>query len=72
MMDGIFDACVRLLVVLANHTDMTYKAINVWVFVIVWPVLTLSLIVLAMSQWLALRTLRRRLADRPRPSKGPD
>ena len=43
-MDQIFDWCVRVLVYWAGILGITYKEINVWVFVIVWPILTLFLI----------------------------
>jgi len=44
MMDQIFDWCVRVLVYWAGVIGITYKEINVWVFVIVWPILTVILI----------------------------
>jgi hypothetical protein len=51
MMDQIFDWCVGVLVYWAGIFGITYKEINVWVFVIIWPVLTILLIViLAMQQ----------------------
>jgi len=58
MIDQIFDACVRLLVVLANSFGLTYKAINVWVFVILWPIVTVGLIALVFLQQLQIRKLR--------------
>ena len=53
MMNEIFDWCVRLLIFLAAQFGMTYKEINVWIFVIIWPVITIVLIV-----WLILQQLR--------------
>lgn len=44
MVDIIFDACVALLVWLAQGLGITYQAINVWIFVVVWPLLFLWLI----------------------------
>lgn len=58
MIDQIFDACVRLLVVLANGFGLTYKAINVWVFVILWPIVTVVLIALVFLQQLQIQKLR--------------
>ena len=59
MIDEVFDWCVRLLVFLAPQFGMTYKEINVWIFVIIWPVITIVLIV-----WLILQQLRiRRLLN---------
>ena len=44
MMDRIFDWCVDVLVYWAGILGITYKEINVWVFVIIWPVLTILLV----------------------------
>ena len=54
MMDRVFDLCVRLLLFLAPRLGMTYKEINVWIFVIIWPIITLVLIV----QQIRIRRLR--------------
>ena len=43
-MDQIFDWCVQVLVYWAGVLGITYKEINVWVFVILWPILTVLLI----------------------------
>ncbi len=40
-MDYIFDLCVELLEWGARMTGLTYKEINIWVFVIIHPLLTL-------------------------------
>jgi hypothetical protein len=50
MMDSVFDACVQLLLTLAEWTGLTYKEVNVWIFVIVWPLFTLGLVILAICQ----------------------
>jgi hypothetical protein len=52
MIDAIFDLCVQLLVWLADLLGITYKAVNVWIFVIIWPILTLGLI------WIVFRQRR--------------
>ena len=44
MIDRIFEWCVNVLVYWAGVLGITYKAINVWVFVIIWPILTVVLI----------------------------
>jgi len=54
-MDEIFDWCVRLLVFLAPQFGMTYKEINVWIFVIIWPVITIALILFVILQQLWIR-----------------
>ena len=43
MMDQIFDWCVNVLIYWAGMFGITYKEINVWVFVIIWPILTIML-----------------------------
>jgi hypothetical protein len=50
MMDQIFDWCVRVLVYWAAILGITYKEINVWVFVIIWPILTLLLFSIILIQ----------------------
>jgi hypothetical protein len=57
MIGAIFDKCVDLLVFLANQLGMTYEAINVWIFVIIWPIFTLALIFLVILQQLRIRRL---------------
>ena len=58
MMNQIFDWCVNVLVYWAGILGITYKEINVWVFVIIWPVLTALLISIIVVQQ---RTIRRLL-----------
>ena len=50
MMDQIFDWCVNILVYWAGVFGITYKEINVWVFVIIWPILTITLIAIIVGQ----------------------
>ena len=50
MMDSIFDWCVHVLVYWAAILGITYKEINVWVFVIIWPLLTILLVVTILKQ----------------------
>jgi hypothetical protein len=51
MMDQVFDWCVNALVYWAGILGITYKEINVWVFVIIWPILTLLLVAVIIWQW---------------------
>jgi len=50
MMNIIFDWCVNVLIYWANIFGMTYKEINVWVFVIIWPILTIIFITIILKQ----------------------
>jgi len=58
-MDKIFDWCVDLLEFLAPQLGMTYKELNVWLFVIIMPALILMLVVLCGYLCLELRKARR-------------
>jgi hypothetical protein len=57
MMDQIFDWCVNILVYWARIFGITYKEINVWVFVIIWPILTVILIGIIVVQQRRIRQL---------------
>ena len=57
MMDTIFDRCVTVLVYFASVIGITYKEINVWIFVIIWPVFTLILIALVFIQQIRIQRL---------------
>ena len=50
MMDIIFNWCVNVLVYWAGVIGITYKEINVWVFVIIWPVITALLVLIIFVQ----------------------
>ena len=50
MFDSVFDWCVALLVWMANGTGLTYKDINVWIFVIIWPTLFVVMAVIIVVQ----------------------
>ena len=41
--DIIYDFCVRLLIDIARFLGITYEEINVWLFVVIWPLLSLVL-----------------------------
>jgi hypothetical protein len=60
-MDAIFDWCVRVLVYFADVLGITYKEINVWIFVIIWPVFTLILIGWVTMQQARIRRLEKAL-----------
>ena len=59
-MNQIFDWCVNVLIYWANVLGMTYKEINVWVFVILWPLLTILLIGIIVMQYRTIRRLSKR------------
>ena len=57
MVDQIFDWCVRVLVYWAGMLGITYKEINVWVFVVIWPIVTLGLVAIIVWQRWKIRQL---------------
>lgn len=57
MMDVIFDWCVNILIYWANIFGITYKEINVWVFVIIWPILTTLMAIVIFRQAQRIRQL---------------
>lgn len=58
-MDQIFDWCVNLLIYWAGVFGITYKEINVWIFVILWPIFTIVLLAIILWQRRMIRQLRR-------------
>jgi hypothetical protein len=44
-MDQLFDQCVALLEHWSRLTGLTYKEINIWLFVIIHPLITLILLI---------------------------
>ena len=60
--DGVFDWCVDLLLAAAARLGVSYNAINVWVFCIIWPVLTLLLIAVVLYQRARIRRLMRNMS----------
>jgi hypothetical protein len=60
MMDQIFDWCVNVLIYWANLIGITYKEINVWVFVIIWPILTIVLLAVIIWQGRRIRQLSKK------------
>ena len=39
--DEIFNFCVKLLLNVADMIGITYEEINVWLFCVIWPILSL-------------------------------
>ena len=63
-MDAIFDWCVDILVYYAGVFGITYKEINVWVFVIIWPIVTIVLVVWLIIQQARIRRLQKSLEEK--------
>ena len=57
--DTIFDWAVIALYQVASVMGITYEEINVWLFCVAWPVVTLVLLYVALSLFRQNRRLRR-------------
>jgi len=57
MTDKLFWLCVKFLHWLAAKFKITYEAINIWIFCVVWPLITLALIVVIVLQHLKIEQL---------------
>ena len=65
-MDAIFDWCVEVLVYFAGVFGITYKEINVWVFVIIWPIISIALVTVVIVQQVHIRRLQKLLDGKKR------
>jgi len=59
MIDVIFDSCVELLVKLAELLGITYNEINVWIFVIIEPLIFLIMICIIIKQVIKIKRLKK-------------
>lgn len=57
-MDELFDRCVDILYWLADLSGMTYKEINIWIFVIIEPIVFVILIWVVLKQRNTIRKLK--------------
>jgi hypothetical protein len=62
MIDLIFRWCVWILVLVAGVLGTSYEALNVWIFVILWPLITAGLVVVIVRQQREIDRLRRQFA----------
>jgi hypothetical protein len=58
MVDNVFQWCHDFLVWLAAATGTTYKEINVIIFCVIWPLLTIVLIVVCLVQRARIKKLQ--------------
>lgn len=61
MINAIFDACVWLLLQLAAMFGTTYKAINVWIFCFVGPLVFAAVVGFALLQYQQIKKLKQQL-----------
>jgi hypothetical protein len=50
MINRIFDLCVVILKWMSALFGTTYETVNVWVFCVIWPILTLLLLGTVIAQ----------------------
>jgi hypothetical protein len=60
MINRVFDWCVQFLVWLGGLLGMSYESINVWIFCILWPVLTFTLVGIVLHQHRKIQTLSKK------------
>lgn len=56
--DQIFDWCVALLINWANALGMTYNEINIWIFVILEPIVFLVMVFVIIWQYRKIKKLK--------------
>lgn len=57
-MNEIFDFCVQILFQIADIFDITYKEANVWVFVILEPIIFIILLLIILKQRITIKKLK--------------
>lgn len=60
-MNKTFQWCVDMLVALAAKLNMTYETINIWIFVIIEPVVFFILLAIIYKQHLVIKSLKQTL-----------
>ena len=65
MIQYLYYRCVELLQWMAKFLGIGYQTINVWIFCILWPLLTLALVFIVLKQQRTIRLRRIKLAPGP-------
>ncbi len=58
-MDSLFDYCVHLLEVCAKALGMTYEEVNIWIFVIIEPIVFILMCFWISNLYGKIRKIRR-------------
>jgi len=58
LITNVFAACVNILLWLARLLGTTYEAVNVWIFCVIWPLITLGLLGAVVYQGKQLQQMR--------------
>ena len=59
-MDSVFELCVDILVVMAKALGMTYNEINIWIFVIIEPIVFVLMCFWIYYLYRVIRRLKKR------------
>ncbi len=57
--DWVFNQCVYMLVWLANFLGVSYEAVNILMFLVAWPLVTLMLIGMLVYQYSIIKAARK-------------
>ena len=49
-MNEVFDICVAILIWIADLFEVTYKEANIWIFVIIEPILFIAILYMIIKQ----------------------
>lgn len=55
----LFDWCVDILIYWGHIFGVSYEAINIYVFCIIWPIATILLLAIVILQYRKIRSLSR-------------
>jgi cytochrome c oxidase subunit IV len=58
-MNSLFDYCVHLLQIWGKFLHMTYEEINIWIFVIIEPIVFVVMLFVIISQRIRITKLKR-------------
>ena len=50
IINRVFDWCVQVLLWLGAMLGISYRAINVWIFCVLWPAFTIALLIIIYRQ----------------------
>ena len=56
-MNELFDQCVNILYLIAETCNISYKEANVWIFVIIEPILFLAMLYIIIKQRRKIKNL---------------
>lgn len=60
MKDAIFNFCVRILMDISHASGISYEAINIWLFIIIHPLITILFVILYIITLKRFRNLKKR------------